>query len=615
MGLSVALTNALSGMKVSQSALDIVSRNVSNSGTPGYHRQSLSVIDTLGANSSYARDGQVTRAFNQALQNHYTLGTSNSGFANIRASVLDRLQVAFGKPGTAGALDTAFGEFQTALSALATSPDNYATRAQAVADAQTLASTLNDLSNQVQGLRREVEGKMEANVNELNQQLAALEKINGRLADQGLDASSRASLMDQRDRLVAQVSELVDLRVDYRPDDTVALMTRSGVGLLDGRASVFEFQSAGSLSPTALLKSNTAESGVGTLTLQTPSGLKLDLVQQSVFKSGEMAGLIELRDVTLVQAQAQLDEIAAALAQSMSTIQTAGTAVTAGAAAGYEVDLASIRNGNDFVLDYTQAGAKRSLKVVRVDDITKLPLDYVDASGQRVVGLDFAGAAGSVATQLQAILGTGFVVSNPSGDVLRIVDDGAIGNTDVSALTKRTTVTANQNAGLGLSLFVDTGNSDFTNSLDGAGQRLGFAARIAVNSDILSNSSLMVQYTSTSSLGDADRANYLGEQLESMKFAMAQNASDQHAAFRMSGNVSDLISQTINYQGNSAAAAISDAESQELTMETLTQRMDSEYGVDVDEEMARLMELQNAFAANGRVISVVQELLNQLLQI
>ena len=31
--------------------------------------------------------------------------------------------------------------------------------------------------------------------------------------------------------------------------------------------------------------------------------------------------------------------------------------------------------------------------------------------------------------------------------------------------------------------------------------------------------------------------------------------------------------------------------------------------------MARLMELQNAFAANGRVMSVVQELLKQLMQI
>lgn len=613
MGLSASLSNALSGMKVGQSSLDIVSRNVANSGTPGYHRQSLSVIDTLGVNSNFVRNGAVTRAFNQSLQQYYTRNTSESGFVNVRANFLDRLQMVLGKPGTAGSLDTAFGSFQTALGALATSPDNYATRAQALASAQVMAATFNNFSNQVQGLRRETESKIASNVSDLNQMLSSLEKVNQRLSDRGIDANSRVSLLDQRDRLIAQVSEVADIRVDYRASDTVALMTRSGVGLLDGKASMFQFESAGALSATALFNSQSGQSGVGKLTLLTPSGLAIDLVQQNVLQSGELAGLIEMRDVTLVQVQHQLDEIAAAMAQAMSTVKTAGTAVTVGAATGFEIDLGAIRNGNDFVLDYAQGGLERSVKVVRVDDTTKLPLDYVDASGQRVIGLDFSGGAGSVATQLQAALGTGFSVSG-SGDVLSIVNDGA-NTTNIVGLTGRTTVTAAQGGGLGLSLFVDAGNIDFTNSLDGRGQKLGFAARISVNSDIVNNSKLLVQYVAGGSLGDAARVNYLADQLETMQFAMGQRATDQQAAFRMSGSVSDLISQTINYQGNSAATAISASESQALTMEILTQRMDTEYGVDVDEEMARLMELQNAFAANARVISIIQELLDQLLRI
>ena len=45
--------------------------------------------------------------------------------------------------------------------------------------------------------------------------------------------------MDQRDRLVSQIAEYVDVRVDYRADGTVALMTRTGVGILDVKASMF----------------------------------------------------------------------------------------------------------------------------------------------------------------------------------------------------------------------------------------------------------------------------------------------------------------------------------------------------------------------------------------
>jgi flagellar hook-associated protein 1 FlgK len=71
----------------------------------------------------------------------------------------------------------------------------------------------------------------------------------------------------------------------------------------------------------------------------------------------------------------------------------------------------------------------------------------------------------------------------------------------------------------------------------------------------------------------------------------------------------------MNHAGALAAAATGADETSQLTMDTLEQRLSSEYGVNVDEEMARLMELQNAYAANGRVISVVQDLLQRLMDI
>ena len=48
-------------------------------------------------------------------------------------------------------------------------------------------------------------------------------------------------------------------------------------------------------------------------------------------------------------------------------------------------------------------------------------------------------------------------------------------------------------------------------------------------------------------------------------------------------------------------------------MDTINQRLDGEYGVNVDDEMSRLLELQNAYAANARIISAIQELLNRLI--
>ncbi|MEO6396235.1 MAG: flagellar hook-associated protein FlgK [Devosia sp.] len=609
MGLGVTLTNALSGMNTSQNSLEVLSRNVANAGTPGYHRQSLSVIDTKGVNSVYARSGGIDRAFNQSLQAHYTRAISDTGFSAVRADVLDRLQTFLGKPGDPGSLDTMFLGFQSALQQLGTSPDNYATRASVVSQAQALAGTLNSLTNEIQSLRKETEVKMASDVDSLNQSIGSLAKVNGRLADQTLDLASRAALMDQRDRLVTDVAAILDVRVDYRDDGTVALMTRSGVGILDNKASIFEFQPTGALSADAQFNVNPELSGVGRLVLHTPAGLTLDLVQQNVLKSGELAALVELRDQTLVTAQSQLDEIAAGLAQSLSTVTTAGTATAIGPAQGFDLDIAAIRNGNDLVLNYTQGGVAKTLRVLRVDDTGKLPLDYVDANGARVVGVDFSGGAAAVASALGSVLGAGFAVSS-TGSTIKVLDDGAGNTTSIEALTSRSTATTLQSGALALNLFVDQNNADFTNALDGKGQLRGFAGRIAVNGAITTDNKLLVQYAPNGSLGDSARADYLLDQLQHMSLA-----SGLAGGTRLGGSVDDLIAQTLDFQGSVASSATSDSATQSLTLETLCERLDSEYGVNVDEEMARLMELQNAYAANARVISVVQELLNRLMDL
>jgi len=614
MGLSVTLSNALSGMRIGQSALDTLSHNVANAGTPGYHRRSISIIDTIGANSTYAREGKLSRAFNQSLQSHYTRAVSDSGFSSVQSTYLDRVQVLFGKPGTTGSLDSAFTDFEASLATLSTSPDNFATRAETVQKAQIMAQTLNRFTSDIQSLRREIESKLSTTVDDINTQLSSLEKINRRLVDQGIDPGSRATLMDQRDRLIGSLSQQMDLTVDYRTDGSVALMTRSGVGILDGKASVFSFASAGSLSANSQVNYDDAKNGVGKLMLQTASGMNIDVVKQNVLRSGEIAGLIDLRDKKLVQAQDQLDSIAGSLALSMSTQATAGTQVTAGASNGYEVDIGDIQNGNEFTFSYLQNGVQKTVRVLRVDDASKLPLDYSDSNGARVIGLDFAGGAASVAEELQNRLG-GLVFSNPAGNTLRVMDDGATGNTDMYSLTKRVTASSLQGGGTALQLFVDINNSAFTNTLDGeGGQVRGFAGRISVNPAVVQDNRLIVQYEVGGSMGDADRVNALVENLTEMRFAGGQGSIKNGASSRLAGTVSDFISQAINYQGNAASTAIAENDTQTLTLGALGERLEADYGVDVDEEMARLMELQNAFAANARVMSIAQELIQSLLQ-
>ncbi|MCS6759096.1 MAG: hypothetical protein MO852_08810 [Candidatus Devosia euplotis] len=333
----------------------------------------------------------------------------------------------------------------------------------------------------------------------MNGMLNSMAKVNSRMLDLGMTDSARAALLDQRDRLAGSVAELIDVRADYRGDWTVALMTRSGVCLLDNGVSTFKFESAGSLLVNSMFDPNSSEVKVGKLTLTTPSGMSIDLVTWGVLQGGELGGLVTLRDKALVEAQEQLDEIASGLALAFPTVKNPGEAVTIGSATGFDIDLSTLKPGNDVLFAYTEAGVGKHVRAINSTD----PVDYMDASGQRVIGIDLSGNFTAAAAALSAKL-LGLAISSTGAGNLRILDDGATGNTDVKSAVARSTSTGLQGPGLALNLFVDQDNASYTNNLDSdPPQKQGFAARISVNTAIVANNKLLVQYEIGGTLGDA----------------------------------------------------------------------------------------------------------------
>lgn len=611
MGLGVTLNHALAGMSTTQSGLDVLSRNVANAGVEGYHRQELSTVQA----GSGVRVTAVQRAFSLSLQRQSLEHESSLGFAQIQATYLERLETIFGKPGSDNSLDTRFNEFKVALQDLATSPENFTSRSQLLTQAQALAQSLNSFSTGVQQLRRDVEAEISVVVADVNSALSGIQYVNNELYGQTQETLQTNALLDQRDRLIASVAEVLDVQVIERSDGTVSLHTRGGLNLLDADAGQFDFSPAGSISAQSLYSNNVSDSGVGHLTFSSPGGLQIDVVAQNVLQSGKLKSLIDLRDEVLVGAQSQLDEIAAALALALSSTTQQGTAVTAGAATGFVIDTTNMQLGNALSLTYTEGGAEQMVKIVSVSDASLLPMDTINADGERVIGVDFSGGMAAAVSTIQSALGAGLVVSNPSGNMLQILDDGATGNTDIDALSSTFTVTDTQSGALGLPLFVDLDGTVFTNNLNNGGQKLGFSGRIKVNDAVLLDSTLLVKYSPDTNIGSDDRPDYLISQLETMRFSFnSQNASGVGQT-KITGQVKDIIDQSLNFQGNQIANATRELSSQEVVSSHIEARIAQEYGVNVDEEMARLLALQNAYAANTRIISVVQELMDQLLQI
>src|SRR5258707_13245108 len=169
MGLGQALTSAVSGLRVTQSALSLVAANVSNAETPGYVKKTVSqVAAASGELTIGVRLSSINRELDQYLQRQLRTETSGGSYATARADFFQRLQDVFGQPGGDNALETVFNGFVSAAQALSTSPDSSASRYSLLAAGQTLAQHLNGMTADIQALRSDAELGLSDAVNQAN---------------------------------------------------------------------------------------------------------------------------------------------------------------------------------------------------------------------------------------------------------------------------------------------------------------------------------------------------------------------------------------------------------------------------------------------------------------
>jgi flagellar hook-associated protein 1 FlgK len=621
MGLSTSLGTAISGLNSAQIGIGVVSQNVANAGTPGYVRRNVSSVDSISGGTVGVNNPNVQRLLDRIVQHQLLQESSGAAYTSTRAQVFANLDQLYGAPGSKTALDSMYSSFTSSLQALQNDPSSYTNRTAVLDAASQLANRLRGLSEGVQQQRAQAEAGIGAGVTRVNELLDQLTNVNARIVN-AQQTSGTADLRDQRDRIVSELSQYVEIRTDERPNGSLSITTASGTQLFDGRPTVkFEFDARANIGPQSQWSSDPAQRGVGTIIARDLNGNGFDAIANNTFRSGEIGALVELRDKTLVQAQKQLDEIAAQLSSALSDREIAGTAVTAGAATGFDVDLAGLQSGNSVTLDYkvTPGGQTQRFTFVRVESAASLPLP-ASAQGDannRVIGIDFSGGPASVAAQMQAAIGPGFTVSN-TGSVLRIVDDGAGATRDVVGLTARPTQTSLTGGTGELPFFVDGRNNGvYTGSYEGGAQSAGFASRITVNPDLIADRSRLVVFNTSPATpqGDTTRPKFLYDRLTSSQRSFTNATGFDGSTATSTGTVSSLVQRVVAGQGQASEQAKRLDEGQQVAFSAVQSRFLEDTKVNVDQEMSTLIELQSAYAANARVISTVKELLDVLMRL
>jgi flagellar hook-associated protein 1 FlgK len=620
MGLSSALASAMSGLTANQAALSITSANIANANTPGYVAESANQIEVpSGGPGSSALFAGVSRDLDTFIQSQLRTETGGAGFANQNANILGQLQSVYGTPGGTGTLETAFNNFTSAVQAISTSSTGLSAQTTALSAAQVLAQQLNTTSQGIQTLRSNVEQDIGTSVTQANTDLNQIAAINTKLQGISPTDPSAAALEDQRDNAINNLSNLMDVKVTTDSSNQANIFTTTGVQLVGaGLASQFKFTSAGTLTANSLYNSDPTKSGVGSLTVTLPNGSSLDVVANKVISSGQIAADLQLRDQTLVQAQTQVDQLAATLSSSLSDLTTPGTAVSSGSTSGFSLDLSQVQPGNSINLTYTNAaGVQQQVKVVRVDDPTALPLPNQPGASPQVIGVNFSGGMSSVVSQLNTALGsTHLQFSNPSGSTLNVVANSA-DNVTVNAASVTTTMTSLTSGNPQLSLFTDAG-SPYTGAITGAGSEMtGLAGRISVNSALLNSPANMTVFSNSpvTPAGDTTRSDFIFSQLTSSNFTYSSKTGVGSTTAPYNGTIGNYLQQFLSQQAGAASSATQLQQGQSVVVSTLQQKFNSTSQVSIDSELTNLISLQNSYAANAHVMSVIQSMMSTLMQI
>ncbi len=629
--MSIALTmrNALTGLQVNQSALAVTSSNLANLNTEGYSRKVVdqqSVI--VGGQGQGVEIAAIERQVNEFLVRDLRRESSALGYAQVSAEYFDRTQELFGSLRDDSSIGAEITRLSTAMEALGTTPELSSNRFAAVNAAQAVARRLNDMAGQVQALRGQADSEIASSVQQINATLGVIAEVNARIASNRSLGLSTADLEDERDQAINAVAREMGIQYFERSDGQVTVLTKSGRTLVNGnQAATLDYAAA-----TAMAASQSYPATIpGILVNGDPN---TDITTE--LDSGRLKGLVDMRDATLPALTMQLDNLSVALRDELNRVHNRGSNTPMGLGLGAGPTVTGSRQFADPAAQQITIGAGESVEVV-----------VLDANGDSVATTTLAAGTYSinaVATTIDGGLGAfGNAAVTPDGQLgleidsgyrVAFVDSGAAANQgDVAVAFNDAGDTSLSVSGtyLGFSSFFGLNDlmetpepalSGFAAGANLAGQgdpqALGVSDTIRVRQQLVDDPAYLSRGvarptggTPAYRLGEGD--NEIAQQLaglfdRNLTFPTVPNGTPA-AATTLAGYGETMLS----FNANAAAAADEQLTFQSFLHENLKGKALEVSGVNQDEELANMVQYQNAYAASARLVQAASEMLDILI--
>lgn len=314
--MSDLLSIGSSGVSAYQRALATVSNNIANVSTDGYTRQdvSLTANQPRQLGTSYlgtgARFDAVQRQYDAFVESN--LRNSNSDLESQKPllSYVNRLIDVMGDESIG--LTTAMNLFFESSRDLSSDPASVVTRSTFLRDAEGLASRFQQLANQFDLLDNETRQSVDTDVGQINSLTQQLGLLNKQMVKHSSVDSQPSELLDQRDRLLRELSGLISVKTKFEPNG--AVLVSVGDTLDQGILVQHATTRAISVSQSSLDK-NKLEFVIDAYgTPETMPGIS----------SGKIGGIMNFRDQVLNPAANALDDLAEIMSREINTIHREG---------------------------------------------------------------------------------------------------------------------------------------------------------------------------------------------------------------------------------------------------------------------------------------------------
>ncbi|PCI49588.1 MAG: flagellar hook-associated protein FlgK [Alphaproteobacteria bacterium] len=326
MSINAIISNSLSGLFTNQAALRTTSSNIANINTPGYARQVVQQEAIVnGTSVGGVRISAIVRVVDKFLVRAVQDANADFARSEIENTFQSRIQALLGRPDQNNSLSGRIDQVFNAMSEMALNPLSSILKESTLSAINQFGEEIGSLGRQIQNMRADASNQIAEKVERINALTKRIEGLNPLIMNETLSGGTPGTLIENRAKSIAELSSLIDLNVIDTGNNGVQVATSSGITLVGLTRSVLQYSPPGVVTSSTPFPQITVHQLDAVSGAIRPSNLQLD----GQLTSGELKGLLNLRDKDLSEIALQLGSLAAGFTDELNRVHNLNTAVPA----------------------------------------------------------------------------------------------------------------------------------------------------------------------------------------------------------------------------------------------------------------------------------------------